>query len=147
MVLPIYMLRSIQIPFRQKIGLGIIFGLGTIIIMFEILRFLEFLPATDGGDSLTMPVLWSVLETNVAIVVSCLPIYRTLLRNEKKQMAERARAENVRDNDQPPYTNTWNVMRGVPKGSQSTVRTNETPDFSGDMSLPTVLRGPGNDFV
>ena len=147
MILPIYMLRSIQIPRRQKIGLGIIFSLGTIIIMFEILRFLEFLPATDSGSSLTMPVLWSVLETNVAIVVSCLPVYRTLLRNEKKQLAQRARAENVSDSGQPPYAISWTVLGGMPKDSQSTVRTNDTPEFSRDLSLPTVLRGSGNDFV
>ena len=148
MVLPIYMLRKLQIPRKQKIGLGIIFSLATIIIIFELLRFLEFLPATDSGSSLTMPCLWSVLETNVAIVVSCLPIYRTLLRNEKKQRAERARVENASDHSQqPPYTNTWNIMKVAPKGSASTVQTTDTPAFTGEMTLPTVLRGPGENFV
>jgi hypothetical protein len=159
MVLPIWVLRTIQIPRKQKFGLGILFSLGIIIIAFELFRFFEFLPLTDGGGSLTMPIIWSVLETNIAIVVSCLPIYRTLLDNEKKRIARRSRVETAAG--QPGYTTFLNV------GKQNSLSTVHTHDSNGsppngiplqtrmttgqptdwDIALPIVLRGPETEQV
>ena len=88
MVLPLYMLSTIQIRRAQRIGLAFLFSIGTIIIIFDILRIIFYFVALNS-DSLQTAALWASMESNVTVLVSCLPTYRTLLTNEKRQGRER----------------------------------------------------------
>ena len=143
MILPIYVLCGIQITRQHKIGLVALFSLGTVILVFEILRFLEFLPSVGEGASLTMPLLWSALETNIAIIVSCLPTYRSLLSNEKRRRARSLRDERY---DQTAW-NLSSVTKGKTKDSQTTVHSSQDPQGPETAPLPTILHGSRNDSV
>ena len=82
------MLSTLQIRRAQRIGLAFLFSIGAVIIIFDILRIIFYFVALSS-DSLQTAALWASMESNVTVLVSCLPTYRTLLTNEKRQGRER----------------------------------------------------------
>ena len=81
MALPLWMLKDLKIKARQKIGLAFIFSLATFIVALDILRTVE--AASDNQ------ALFTVLEINFAVIVSCLPTYRALLAIGQKRSTNR----------------------------------------------------------
>ncbi|KAF3040956.1 hypothetical protein E8E12_008667 [Didymella heteroderae] len=87
MILPLNLLRKLQINARQKYGLAMIFSLGTIIIAFAFARLAQVTKATSNAaeDPTTVadgPVLlsmWSHIESSVSVIVATLPAFRYLL--------------------------------------------------------------------
>ena len=85
MLLPLNLLRKLQISPQQKFGLAVIFSLGTIIIAFAFARLAQVTKATSNPDPTTLadgPVLlsmWSHIESSVSIIVATLPAFRYLL--------------------------------------------------------------------
>lgn len=87
MILPLNLLRRLQINAQQKFGLAMIFSLGTIIIAFAFARLAQVTKATSNAakDPTTIadgPVLlsmWSHIESSVSIIVATLPAFRYLL--------------------------------------------------------------------
>lgn len=73
MVLPIWMLQKLQMRVPQKLGLAIIFLLALVDITFDIVRIIY----TVKGQS----IVWDILEPTIAVIISCLPTYRSLLGN------------------------------------------------------------------
>ena len=71
MALPLWMLKDLKIKPRQKVALAFVFSLATFIVALDILRTVE--AASDNQ------ALFTVLEVNFAVIVSCLPTYRALL--------------------------------------------------------------------
>jgi len=75
-VLPFRLLFSLRVTTKQKIGLGIMFALGGIIIIFAILRATQ---VTSTGKSLLGKInfywlgIWSQAESVSAVIVACLP--------------------------------------------------------------------------
>ena len=86
MALPLAMLRIIQIHQSAKLGLATIFGLAFFIIVFDIIRTAETLSHTNVYGS---TALWTNLEAAIAIIVSCLPSFVTLLRPRKDHGMEK----------------------------------------------------------
>jgi hypothetical protein len=80
MLLPIGLIRNLQIPFVRKIQIGGLFALGTLVIIASIIRVVQ-VGATTGASnntpSLTWLALWSIIESSLAIIVGCGPgLYR-----------------------------------------------------------------------
>lgn len=75
MVLPIWMLGKLQMPTSKMVGLACIFSLGFVIIVLDILR----IALGDGGGIISLASLWDILEPSIAVIVSTLPTYRSLL--------------------------------------------------------------------
>jgi hypothetical protein len=80
MLLPIGLIRNLQIPLSRKIQIGGLFALGTLVIIASIIRVVQ-VGATTGASnttpSLTWLALWSIIESSVAIMVGCGPgLYR-----------------------------------------------------------------------
>ena len=65
------MLKDLKIKLAQKIGLAFVFSLATICVVLDIVRTVE---AIDSNQA-----LYTVLEINFVVIVSCLPTYRALL--------------------------------------------------------------------
>jgi hypothetical protein len=88
MLLPLNLLRKLQVSPQQKFGLAVIFSLGTIIIAFAFARLAQVTKATSNPNPTALsdgPVLlsmWSHIESSVSIIVATLPAFRYLL-NEK----------------------------------------------------------------
>ena len=75
-VLPLPMLRALQLPGRQKIVLMIVFALGGFTCIISILRLPSLYAiskATDISYSNSLAALYSNMEVNVGIVCSCIP--------------------------------------------------------------------------
>ncbi|KAF2736873.1 hypothetical protein EJ04DRAFT_144237 [Polyplosphaeria fusca] len=87
MILPLNLLRKLQISRRQKFGLGLLFSLGSIIVAFAFARLAQVTKATSNitKDPTTVangPILlsmWSHIESAVSIIVATLPVFRYLL--------------------------------------------------------------------
>lgn len=79
MILPVAMLRNLQMPNSKKLGLACIFFLGLVIVLFDILR----IALGDGGGIISLASLWDALEPTSAVIVSTLPTYRTLFPSGK----------------------------------------------------------------
>lgn len=65
------MLKGLKIDIRQKIALAFIFSLATVCIALDILRVVE--AAMDNQ------ALYTIIEINFVVIISCLPTYRALL--------------------------------------------------------------------
>ncbi|PSN70546.1 hypothetical protein BS50DRAFT_619355 [Corynespora cassiicola Philippines] len=90
MILPLKLLWNLQISLRQKIGLAVIFSLGTILIVFAFVRLVQVsranaLTAKDPTTFENGPLLlntWSHIECSVSVIVASLPAFRSLLRGK-----------------------------------------------------------------
>ncbi len=80
MLLPIGLIRNLQIPLWRKCQIGSLFALGTLVIIASIIRVVQV--GTHRGASTKIPpltwlALWSIIESSVAIMVGCGPgLYR-----------------------------------------------------------------------
>ena len=77
MALPIAVLPSLQLDMRRKIGLGIAFSLGIIIICVAIVRMTQVI--IGQTVDLVGLAVWGAIETSVAIIVGSLPPLKALL--------------------------------------------------------------------
>ena len=98
MILPLNLLRDLQINARQKFGLAMVFSLGTIIVAFAFARLAQVTKATSNAakDPATIadgPVLlsmWSHIESSVSVIVATLPAFRYLLNSKVGRTQDQA---------------------------------------------------------
>ncbi|KAF5714039.1 hypothetical protein FMUND_7612 [Fusarium mundagurra] len=97
MALPIAVLPSLQLDIRKKIGLGIVFSLGIIIICVAIVRMSKVI--VGNQVDLVGLAIWGAVETATALVVGSLPALKGLLnRSIKKYAASRSGRTDPADN-------------------------------------------------
>ena len=65
------MLKDLKVHGYQKIGLAFVFSLAVVIVTLDILRTVQALVQHQA--------LYTILEINLVVIVSCLPAYRALL--------------------------------------------------------------------
>ncbi|MCJ1271168.1 hypothetical protein MMC22_011067 [Lobaria immixta] len=78
------MVWKLQVPLKTKVGLYILFGLGSWICIISGLRLRALNYVTKVGPSdpsyaVPIPHIWSMLEPTVAICTACLPVARPVL--------------------------------------------------------------------
>jgi len=85
-LLPWLIIPGLNVPKLLKIGLYATFLLGLITICFTILRYVYTTGAQVGNSvPLSTVVLWSIIEMNLGLVISCLPSLRPYFSaNEEK---------------------------------------------------------------
>ena len=71
MALPFWMLKDLKISIPQKIGLAFIFSLAIVCVALDIVRVVE---AVNQNQA-----LYTIIEINFVVIISCLPTYRALL--------------------------------------------------------------------
>ena len=71
MALPLWQLKQLRVKLSQKIALAFVFSVAMICVILDIVRTVE---AIDSNQA-----LYTVLEINFVVIVSCLPTYRALL--------------------------------------------------------------------
>ncbi|KAI9817002.1 MAG: hypothetical protein M1826_001698 [Phylliscum demangeonii] len=77
-VLPINLLVRVKINLREKAALTFIFSLGAIIMVFALVRVIKTNSTHNHPDTLWL-ALWSAIESSIAIIVSCLASFKTLI--------------------------------------------------------------------
>ena len=79
-LLPLWMLRRLQMPMGRKFGLAALFLIAITDLIFDILRTLY-----TGGGVNNFHTIWDILEPTIAVIVSSLPTYKALLGGAKKK--------------------------------------------------------------
>ncbi|KAF5687816.1 hypothetical protein FDENT_5106 [Fusarium denticulatum] len=85
MALPIAVLPSLQLDIKKKIGLGIVFSLGIIIICVAMVRMSKVI--VGNQVDLVGLAIWGAVETATALVVGSLPALKGLLNRSIKKYA------------------------------------------------------------
>ncbi|KAJ3464894.1 hypothetical protein MRS44_009680 [Fusarium solani] len=80
--IPLWQLRHLQLHWKRKVGVAIMFCVGTFVTVISVLRF-QSLVAFDKSPNITWVnyniTLWSVLELCTGVICTCLPTFRLLL--------------------------------------------------------------------
>ncbi|PYH91578.1 integral membrane protein [Aspergillus ellipticus CBS 707.79] len=79
--LPTPIIWGLQITFRQKVAVTLVFSLGGLVCIFSLMRLIEFREfiTTDLASSSAKESVWTCLELDVAIICGCLPLMKPLI--------------------------------------------------------------------
>ncbi|KAF1942649.1 hypothetical protein EJ02DRAFT_433890 [Clathrospora elynae] len=117
--IPIPMIVSLSLPLRQKIGLGILFSMGTFVIVAAILTKIYNLSDIYA----TTYMLWYTREASVAVYVANLPGIWPLLREHIRFLREHTNSYTTRSSKPPHYGNGSQQYGKLSKNTRSRVRT------------------------
>lgn len=79
------MLKDLKMRTSQKVGLAVIFSLGIIIIIFEILRTVKSLEQSSFSEV----AIYDIVENGVALIVSSIIHYRSFLSTRRRKRMDR----------------------------------------------------------
>lgn len=79
MAMPLKLLYNVQISLRQKLALSGVFSMGMVIVIFSIIRAVQV--TTTARNDTFLLAFWGVLESTVAVIVGCLPPFKSLFTN------------------------------------------------------------------
>ena len=102
MAFPLYVLKGLQMQTGQKLGLASVFCLAILVVIFDILRTVFSAKSARGGAVRASTALSDILEITIAVIVSCLPTYRTILtqKQKKKQRKTNGTYSNITGQEQ-----------------------------------------------
>jgi hypothetical protein len=83
MALPISLLPSLHLDFRRKVGLGIAFSLGLVIMSVAIVRMTKLISGGTRVDIIGLAI-WGAIEPAVAVIVGCLLPLKALISRSVK---------------------------------------------------------------
>ncbi|KAF3001884.1 hypothetical protein E8E13_005710 [Curvularia kusanoi] len=132
--IPIPMVMSLTLPLRQKIGLGLLFSMGTFVIIAAILT--KVYNLSDVYDSSYM--LWYTREASVAVYVANLPGIWPLMREHIRFLREHTNSYITGESRMPRYgygSQYGNLSKPERSHARSHVRTNVTNIDSDEMEL------------
>ena len=77
LTLPVQMVWHLQTPRSQKIALTFIFGLGGFVVIVSSIRIAFIIQVgPDFTWDYTNPIIWTDIETSIAVICACLPTLR-----------------------------------------------------------------------
>ncbi|KAL1649632.1 hypothetical protein SLS61_006288 [Didymella pomorum] len=91
--LPMKLTWNLKMPQMQKVGVRILFGTGMICILFATIRVAQIGSKTNGGNTQPEPawlMLWTMLESSVAVVIACCPAFAALYRTARNTQPRRS---------------------------------------------------------
>ena len=122
MALPFWMLKDLKVQRYQKIGLAVIFSLATVCVVLDIVRTAEALASNQA--------LYTILEINFVVIISCLPSYRALVNIVQKRKS--TKASEYSSGSRPSIYTSWrrpsNFSSWKRMGSSGPVRSGEGDD-------------------
>ncbi|KAL4866988.1 hypothetical protein BDV12DRAFT_198718 [Aspergillus spectabilis] len=118
---------STRITFHQKVGLGIVFSLGAIIIAFAVVRAIN-ITGRAYSDQAGLAV-WSIAESSISVIVGCLPPFKTFLSRNSSTYATRYH---------PTYSRSGNSARQKRSTTQTTSWSEMPLEPEFEMSVPRV---------
>lgn len=98
--LPFPILKRLHLDVRKKIGLGLLFGLGIFVTIVQIMR-IQTIASLKVYTESQKPVMWSVIEIHIGVLISCIPTYTPLLRRMHSKIttysSSRSKSRGYRD--------------------------------------------------
>ncbi|KAL8797266.1 MAG: hypothetical protein Q9195_000419, partial [Heterodermia aff. obscurata] len=82
MALPWWMIKDLKIDRFQKIGLALLFSVAIVCVVMDIVRTIEAVAEHQA--------LYTIIEINLVVIISCLPTYRALLAIFRRRKSRRA---------------------------------------------------------
>ncbi|GAO16357.1 hypothetical protein UVI_02049870 [Ustilaginoidea virens] len=83
LAIPLWQLRSLNLGWKKKAGVGAMFSVGAFVTIVSILRLKSFVAFSYSTDNPTWDFfevgMWSDIEINVSMICACLPTFRLLL--------------------------------------------------------------------
>ncbi|KIW75663.1 hypothetical protein Z517_10405 [Fonsecaea pedrosoi CBS 271.37] len=147
MFLPLRLIWKLQRPKSQKVGIGALFCVGLICIIFATIRVVQIGVKTEGHStpSSSWLALWAIVESAVTIIVGCCPgLY------SKAKEAQTSRKNGSKKSGMPPGYNYGSHIYGKPgTGPGSTgmgTHHGASRATNGDIEmghLPTKVSGGG----
>ncbi|KAH8724795.1 hypothetical protein GQ44DRAFT_580756, partial [Phaeosphaeriaceae sp. PMI808] len=83
LLLPIFMLRKVQLPKWEKIGLVLAVMTGGFVLVVSVMRLkttVDMVPNADITWEYVNSGIWWMIEMHIAIICACLPVARAFLR-------------------------------------------------------------------
>ncbi|KAL7939382.1 putative PTH11-type G-protein coupled receptor protein [Trichoderma chlorosporum] len=125
LVIPLWQLRSLNLDWRRKLGVGVMFCLGAFVTVVSILRLRSLIQFGSDSPNPTWDFydvsVWSVVEINVGLICICLPSLRLLLVRifpKLQGTAERYYGKNSRRNRTASNKRSSRLPLGHSAGSQ-----------------------------
>ncbi|MCJ1469046.1 hypothetical protein MMC07_007678 [Pseudocyphellaria aurata] len=82
MILPLPMIWNMQLSWRGKVGVSLVFLSGAIAGVVAMMRTIYVVYDTFSGDRLAgRQCLWAILEINTGLICSCTPAFKSLLKH------------------------------------------------------------------
>ncbi|KAI6784065.1 uncharacterized protein J7T54_004611 [Emericellopsis cladophorae] len=166
--LPIPLIIKIQLPRRQKIGLGVILSLGLFACVSSIVRITYVPPMLTSSDAtwvISGAMYWSVIETNIGILASSIPSFKTiatryapkLLGSSHKSGSKRSgfKMMNMGSSGKPGYAGGTINEHGVAKSRMETTvgrgfsgenSEEDLVDYTGHIKVTTEITHTGDDL-
>lgn len=91
--LPMKLVWNLNMPQLQRWGIRVLFGTGLICILFATIRVIQIGSKTNGGNTQPEPawlMLWTMLESSIAVVIACSPAFATLYRTTRNSQPRRS---------------------------------------------------------
>lgn len=132
MALPFWMIKDLKVGMAQKLGLAFMFSFAIVCVAFDIVRVVE---AVSGNQA-----LYTVIEINLVVIISCLPTYRTLL--SIRQRSKSQQSHPWRSLEQKNY---WRSQDGddhrLKRGKSSEVETSaKSIHITQNLELSNIAR-------
>ena len=122
-------------PTSRKVGLAVLFLVAITDVIFDITRTFYTVDATG----VALDTTWDILETTIAVIVSSLPTYGTLLgptkkrKNRRYQNLDHSRAVIGKSSPRHNAQESNDIELGIRSGKASTKgRENDSSEDSGD---------------
>ncbi|KAF4551090.1 CFEM domain-containing protein 1 [Elsinoe fawcettii] len=82
LAIPIWEIRQLKMHWKKKVGVAVMFGVGTFVTVVSIIRLqtlVEFAKSANATWEFTAVSMWSTIEITVGIICACLPTVRLLV--------------------------------------------------------------------
>ena len=139
MMLPLWMLKGLQITTGKRLGLVVIFSIGVVVIILDVCR----LALGIGGGVKQQASNFDVLEPTVAVIVSALPVYRALLPSTGRSSRRKARHQYTSHGSE---NSNWRGHVRARQGKDAYELTEDTQNLHSDLTK-SIARHERNDVA
>lgn len=117
MFLPFPVLMNLKMQNRKKLVLLGLFGLGVFITVIQIIRIMTVKRLAVYTDSAPL-IMWSTVETNLGIIVACIPCLSPLFKyfKDRTVSASRGRSKKAYDVGSQYGLRTWKTAKNSDRG-------------------------------
>lgn len=127
MLLPFPVLMHLNMQNRKKVVLLGLFGLGIFITVIQIIRIMTVKRLAVYTDSAPL-IMWSTVETNLGIIVACVPCLSPLFKYFKDRTLTSRKSRKTYDIGSQYGLRTWKTTRTA-SGRRTTMREPSKPSL------------------
>ncbi|KAH7084862.1 hypothetical protein BKA63DRAFT_498353 [Paraphoma chrysanthemicola] len=144
--IPVPTIWGLQMPMKQKVGLTIMFAVGSITIVTSIVRLVVLIPALTSMDQpwvIGVGTLWIFIEANLLVICACLPTLRRFFKHVAPRfIGEDSYGPSDKESGSRKFR-TWGSMSSRPKRQFDTLMNTIGED---DKDIPLEDKHDGKEL-